>query len=135
MDLRRELCRSDAKLVREIGGGAAAQAIATARKALVVLMLVMRRCFSGVVRVIFRAGLGVSVTQMKRSIGVAACKRQRQQHDQAAQEQGSLYCNEHVTPKGLKGFYDSRIAQGRLKVKLGPAASPHQPARGGPEKR
>ena len=42
MDLRRELCRRDAELAREIGGGAAAQAITTARKALVVLTLVMR---------------------------------------------------------------------------------------------
>jgi hypothetical protein len=103
MDLRRELCRSDAELGREIGGGGAAQAITTARKALVVLMLVMRQCLSGVMRVIFRAGLGVSGTQVKRSMGVAARKRERQQHDQAAQEEGSLHCNEHVTPRGGKG--------------------------------
>jgi hypothetical protein len=42
MDLRREFCRSDAELGREIGCGAAAEAIAAARKSLGVLMLVMR---------------------------------------------------------------------------------------------
>jgi hypothetical protein len=33
--------------------------------------------------------LAVSFIQVKRSVGIAARKRERQQHDQAAQEQGS----------------------------------------------
>ena len=102
MDLRRELCRSHAELGRKIDCGAAAQAVAAARKTLVVLMLMMRQRFSGVVGVLFRARFGVSGTQMKRGLSIAARKRERQQHDQAAQYQGSFNCNEHVTPKGLK---------------------------------
>jgi hypothetical protein len=39
--------------------------------------------------VLFRARLAVSLIQMERSMGIAARKRERQQHDQAAQEQGS----------------------------------------------
>lgn len=42
------------------------------------------------VRVLFRTGFGVGA-QMKRSVRVAARKRERQQHDQAAQENGSLH--------------------------------------------
>jgi hypothetical protein len=42
MDLRWKLCRSDAELGRKINGGAAAKTVATARKILVVPMLMMR---------------------------------------------------------------------------------------------
>src|SRR5437868_94156 len=41
--------------------------------------------------------------QMERGMGIAARKRERQQHDQAAQEQVSLHRNQHITPNGLKG--------------------------------
>jgi hypothetical protein len=53
-------------------------------------------------RVLFRARRGVSTAQMECGMGIAARKRERQQYDQAAQEQGSLHLNAHVTPKGLK---------------------------------
>ena len=43
------------------------------------------------VRVLFRARLAVSGVEVKRSMGVAACKRERQQHDETAEVQGSLY--------------------------------------------
>jgi hypothetical protein len=42
MDLRRELCRRDAKVRWKIDYRAAAQAVAAARKSVVVLMLMMR---------------------------------------------------------------------------------------------
>ena len=70
---------------------ATAQAVAAARKCFVVLMLMVRRCFAAVVGVLFGARLGVSGGQMKRGMGIAARKCERQQHDQAAQEQGSLH--------------------------------------------
>ena len=66
-------------------------------------MLMLGFGFPVVVGVLLRAGLGVSGIQMQRGMGIAARKRERQQHDQAAQDQGSLHGNEHVTPKGLKG--------------------------------
>jgi len=78
MELRREFGRRDAGIGRKINGRAAAEAIAAARKAIVVPVLVMRRGFSAVVRVLFGARLAVSGVQVKRSMGVAACKRERQ---------------------------------------------------------
>jgi predicted transcriptional regulator len=81
MDLRRELCRRDAKVRRKINYRAAAQAVAAARKSVVVLMLMMRRWFSAVMRVLFRAGLGVSIAQMEHGMRIAARKRERRQHD------------------------------------------------------
>ena len=92
MDLRGEFGRRDVELGRKIDGRAAAEAVAAARKSLVVPMLMMRQVFSAVMCVLFRARLGLSGAQMKRGMGIAACKRERQQHDQAAQEQGSLHC-------------------------------------------
>ena len=89
MDLRGEFGRRDVELGRKIDGRTAAEAVAAARKSLVVPMLMMRRVFSGVMCVLFRARLAVSFIQMERSMGIAA--RKRQQHDQAAQEQGSLH--------------------------------------------
>jgi len=47
-------------------------------------MLVVGRGFSGVMGVLFGTGLVMSATQMQRSVGVAANKRQRQQDDQAS---------------------------------------------------
>jgi hypothetical protein len=90
MDLRGEFGRRDVELGRKIDGRAAAEAVAAARKSLVVPMLMMRQVFSAVMCVLFRARLPVSLIQMKRSMGIAARKRERQ-HDQAAQEQGSLH--------------------------------------------
>ena len=78
MELRREFGRRDAGIGRKINGRAAAEAIAAARKAIVVPVLVMRRGFSAVVGVLFRARLAVSGVEVKRSMGVAACKRERQ---------------------------------------------------------
>lgn len=90
MDLRGEFGRRDVELGRKIDDRAAAEAVAAARKSLVVVpMLMMRRVFSAVMCVLFRARLAMSLIQMKRGMGIAACKRERQQHDQAAQEQGS----------------------------------------------
>jgi hypothetical protein len=60
MELRREFGRRDAGIGRKINGRAAAEAVAAARKAIVVPMLVMRRGFSAVVRVLLRARLAVS---------------------------------------------------------------------------
>jgi hypothetical protein len=47
-------------------------------------MLVVRRGLSGVMGVFFGTGLGMSATQMQRSVRVAANKRQRQQDDQGS---------------------------------------------------
>ena len=91
MDFCWKLCRRDTELGRKIDGRTAAQAVAAARKCFVVLMLMLRRCLSGVMRVLFRARLGMIGDQMKRGMGIAARKRERQQHDQTAQEQGSLH--------------------------------------------
>ena len=66
--------------------------------------MLMGRCFPVKVGVLFRARLGVSGAQMKRSVGIAACKRERQQHDQAAQEQGSLHCT-GTNAKGFENVY------------------------------
>jgi hypothetical protein len=83
----------------DIDGWAAAEAVAAARKAVVMAML-MGRCFP-VVGMLFGAGLVVSALQMKRVMGVAADESERQQQDQTAQEQGSFYGYDHVTPKVL----------------------------------
>ena len=88
-DLRRQFGRRDAEPGRKIDGRAAAEAVAAAGKSLVVRMLVERLCASALM--IFRARPAVSGIQMKRSMSVAARKCERQQHDQAAQKQGSLH--------------------------------------------
>ena len=88
MDPRREIGRRDTEDWRNIHGGAAAEAVAAARKS-VVMAVLMKRCFSVVVRMLLGAGLVVSVIQMKHGMGVAADEGDRQQQDQAAQEQGS----------------------------------------------
>jgi len=43
------------------------------------------------VRMLLRAGIVVSGVQMKRSMGVAAGERERQQQDDAAQEERPLH--------------------------------------------
>ena len=61
-----------------INGRAAAEAVAAARKS-VVMVVLMERCLSVVVGMLFRAWLVVSIVQMKRGIGVAAGESDRQQ--------------------------------------------------------
>ena len=90
MDPRREIGRRDTEDWRNIHGGAAAEAVAAARKS-VVMAVLMKRCFSVVVRMLLRAGLVMSTVQMKRGVGVAADESERHEQDQAAQEQGSLH--------------------------------------------
>jgi hypothetical protein len=75
VDLRPELCRSDAELGRKIGCRSTAQAVAAARNSVAVPMLVMGWNFSGVVDVLFRAGLGMRSAQMQRSMGIAVGER------------------------------------------------------------
>jgi hypothetical protein len=89
MGPRRHIGRRDTEDWRNIHGRAAAEAVAAAGKPVVMAMLMERR-FTVMVGM-FRAGLVVSAFQMKRSMGVAADKSNRQQQDQAAQEQGSLH--------------------------------------------
>jgi hypothetical protein len=86
MDPCGKLCRRDAELGRNTGDGAAAEAIAAARKAVVVLMLMVLRGFSGVVGVPVRTRVGVSGAQLKRGMGVAVRQGDKQQHDQASDE-------------------------------------------------
>ena len=89
MDLRSQLCRSDGGLGRKKGCGSATQAVAAARRSVVVPMLVIRRGCSGVVDVLFRTGIQVSGNQMQRGVSIAVGKRQRQQQDQASDKQRS----------------------------------------------
>ena len=100
MDLRRQFGRRDAEPGRKIDGRAAAEAVAAAGKSFVVRMLMERLCVSALVPMLFRARLAVNGVQMKRGMGIAARKRERQQHDEAAQEQGSL----HGTSTELRRF-------------------------------
>ena len=90
MDPRRQIGRRDAEDATKIYDRAAAEAVATARKSVVVLML-MERCLSVMVGMLLRAGLVVSTVQVKRGMGVAADESKRHQQDQAAQEQRSLH--------------------------------------------
>jgi hypothetical protein len=78
MDTRRQVGRRDTEDWRNIHGGAAAEAVAAARKSLVMAVL-MKRCLSVVVRMLLGAGLVVSIVQMKRSMGTAADQSERQQ--------------------------------------------------------
>ena len=118
IDPRRQIGRRDTERGREIHGRTAAEAVAAARQRVVMPMLI-RRCFPVVVDMLFGTGLVVSAVEMKRGMGVAAHESERQQQDQAAEEQRSL----HGTGAQLRSFGnvpESRIAQGRLKVKPGP---------------
>ena len=71
MNLRRQMSRRDTEHGGNVDGRAAAEAIAAARKPVVMAMLMERR-FTVVVGILPRAGLVVSAAQMKRSMGVAA---------------------------------------------------------------
>jgi hypothetical protein len=55
------------------------------------MAMLMERRLPVMLRMLLRAGLVVSIAQMKRGMGVAADESERQQQDQAAQEQGSLH--------------------------------------------
>ena len=63
---------------RQVGGGGAAEAVAATRKPVVMAMLMEGR-LSVMVGLLLGAGLMVSTVQMKRSMGVAADKSERQQ--------------------------------------------------------
>ena len=78
LDMRPQTGRRDTEDWRNIHGRAAAEAVAAARKSVVMAMLMERR-FAMVVGMLLRARLVVSVVQMKRSMGVAADKSERQQ--------------------------------------------------------
>ena len=99
MGPRRQIGRCDPERGSKVDGGAAAEAVAAARKPVVMAML-MRRRLPVVVGMLLGAGLVVSPVQMQRSMGVAADESDRQQQDQAAQEQGSL----HGTSAELRRF-------------------------------
>ena len=125
MGPRRQIGRCDPERGSKVDGGAAAEAVAAARKPVVMAML-MRRRLPVVVGMLLGAGLVVSPVQMQRGMGVAGDESDRQQQDQAAQEQGPL----HGTGTQLRRFWilpKSGIAQGRCKVNLAP--SPRQSPR------
>ena len=84
MDLRPQLCSSDGELGRKKDCGSAAQAVAAARRSVIVPMLVMRRGCPDVMDVLFRTGIQVSRNQMQRGVSIAGGERQRQQQDQAS---------------------------------------------------
>ena len=86
IDPCRQIGRRDTERGGNIDGRAAAETVATARKSVVMTML-MERCLSVVVGMLLGAGLVVSTVQMKRGMGVAADESERQQQNQAAQEQ------------------------------------------------
>ena len=90
-DLRRQFGRRDAEPGRKIDGRAAAEAVAAAGKSLVVWMLMERLCVSALVPMLFRTRPAVSGIQMKRGMGIPADESQREEHDEAAQKQGSLH--------------------------------------------
>ena len=90
MNVRRQIGQRDAEHGGNVDGRAAAEAIAAARKPVVMAMLVKRR-LSLAVRMLLRAGIVASRVQMKRGMGVAAGESERQQQDDAAQEQGPLH--------------------------------------------
>ena len=96
-----EFCGRAARLGRDIGCRGTAQTVAAARETFAVLVMVGR--LSAVVCVLLRAGFGVSDWQMQQGMGVAASKSEREQHYQAPQNPESLYRNQHVNPKTLKG--------------------------------
>ena len=74
----RQIGRRDSERGSNINGRAAAETVATARKSVVMTML-MERCLSVVVGMLLGAGLVVSTVQMKRGMGVAADESDRQQ--------------------------------------------------------
>ena len=83
MGPRRQIGRRDPERGSKVDGGTAAEAVAAARKPVVMAMLMERR-LPVMLRMLLRAGLVVSPVQMKRSMGVAGDESERQQQDQAA---------------------------------------------------
>ena len=77
MDPRRQIGRRDAEDATKIYDRAAAEAVATARKSMV--MVLMERCLSVMVGMLLGTRLVVSIVQMKRGMGVAADESDRQQ--------------------------------------------------------
>ena len=94
-----QIGRCDTEDWRYIHSRGAAEAVAAARKAVVMPML-MKLCLSVMAGMFPGTGLVVSVVQMKRGMSVAADESDRQQQDQATQEQGSL----HGRGTQLRGF-------------------------------
>jgi len=90
MDPRRQIDRRDTERGSNIDSRAAAEAVAAARKSVVMTMLMERR-FCVMAGMLLGAGLVVSTVQMKRGMGVAANEGERQQQNQAAEEQKSLH--------------------------------------------
>ena len=78
MDPRRQIDRRDTERGSNIDGRAAAEAVAAARKSVVMTMLMERR-FCVMAGMLLAAGLVVSTVQMKRGMGVAADESDRQQ--------------------------------------------------------
>ena len=60
---------------------------------------------------------------MKRGMRIAADESERQQHDEAAQEQGSLHGTGTQLRRSSETSRISRIAQGHVKVKAALTAS------------
>ena len=79
MDPCREIGRRDTEDWRNIHGRAAAEAVAAARKSVVMTMLIEWRFSVVVVGMLLGTGLVVSAVQMKRSMGVATDESDRQQ--------------------------------------------------------
>ena len=77
MGTRRHIGRRDTEGGSNIDGRAAAEAVATARKSMV--MVLMERCLSVMVGMLLGTRLVVSIVQMKRSMGVPADESERQQ--------------------------------------------------------
>ena len=77
MNLRRQIGQRDTEDWRNIHGRAAAEAVAAARKSVVMTMLMERR-FSVMVGMLLGAWLVMSIVQMKRGMGVAADESDRQ---------------------------------------------------------
>ena len=78
MNLRRQIGQRDTEDWRNIHGRAAAEAVAAARKSVVMTMLMERR-FCVMAGMLLAAGLVVSTVQMKRGMGIAADESDRQQ--------------------------------------------------------
>jgi len=102
MNAGRQIGRREPERGGNVEGGAAAEAVATARKSLVVPMLMLRSGLALVVSMFLGARIVVSGVQMKRGMSVAAGESERQDHDQATQQAGIASRREHVPPKNRK---------------------------------
>jgi hypothetical protein len=91
MNARQQIGRRHGERRRKINGGGAAEAIAAAGESLIVPVLVLSFVFALMVGVLLGAWRRMNGVQMKRGMGIAARQRERQQHDQAAQEERPLH--------------------------------------------